>query len=67
MVAFHKKKQCEDENLASTKAALTPALLRTQLQALEWNQDIKPNPVIPSPLSFRWTYVGGIFTPNPCT
>ena len=57
------KKQCQDENLPPTKAALNPALLRAHLQALVWNQDLVQFPETPSPINFGWQKVEDKYEP----
>jgi len=50
-----KKKQAQSEKLPPTRGALHEAILRSHYQAMIWNNDRIPNPVLPSPESYGWT------------
>ena len=53
------KKQAKSQHLPPTQAALHQAVLRAHYQLLIWNNDIVPNPVLPSPEGFGWKWEEG--------
>ena len=60
------KKQMTSEGLPPTKASLYPAIMRANLQAIQWQQDICQHPVIPSPSNMGWKDVEGHFESVSC-
>ena len=54
---FFKKNQKESEKLPPTQAALHQAILHAQYQMMIWNNDIVPNPSLPSPEGYGWTLI----------
>ena len=53
--SLFKKRQAEPDRLPPTKAALHQAILRAHYQLMVWNNDLVPNPVLPSPRGYGWT------------
>ena len=49
-----KKKQAQSEKLPPTQAALEQTVMRANYQAMVWNNDIVPQPQLPSPDNFGW-------------
>ena len=49
-----RKKQAKSERLPPTEAALQQAIMRANYQAMVWNNDIVPDPQLPSPQNFGW-------------
>lgn len=49
-----RKKQAQSDRLPPTRAALHQAILRAHYQMLVWNNDIIPNPELPSPEGYGW-------------
>ena len=49
-----KKKQAESERLPPSPDALRQAILRAHHQAIIWNLDTVPQPVIPPPENYGW-------------
>ena len=52
------KKQAQSERLPPTRDALYEAILRAHYQAIIWNNDIVPNPDVPSPERYGWNLEG---------
>jgi hypothetical protein len=50
-----KKKQAQSERLPPTQAALHQTILRAHYQMMAWNNDVAPNPELPSPQGYGWT------------
>ena len=50
-----KKKQARSEKLPPTQADLEETVMRANYQAMVWNNDILPQPQLPSPETFDWT------------
>jgi len=61
------KKQHQGESPPPTKSSLHPAILRANLQAMQWNQDICQHPQLPSPSLLGWKQVGDQYEPVGCT
>ncbi|KAJ7376732.1 hypothetical protein OS493_033088 [Desmophyllum pertusum] len=49
-----RKKQAESERLPPILAALKEAIKRAHQQCMVWNNDIVPNPELPSPSNYGW-------------
>jgi len=49
-----RKKQAQSDRLPPTQAALYEAILRSHYQLMVWNNDIVPNPQLPSPQNYGW-------------
>ncbi|KAK3741259.1 hypothetical protein QZH41_019956, partial [Actinostola sp. cb2023] len=49
-----RKKQAESERLPPTLAALKESIKRAHHQCMVWNNDIMPNPELPSPSNYGW-------------
>ena len=58
-----RKKQAQSERLPPTQAALRQAILRAHHQALVWNNDVVPNPTLPSPENYGWEMHGEKWVP----
>lgn len=54
-----RKKQAESERLPPTQSTLKEAILRAHYQTMIWNNDIIPNPELPSPETYGWTMEKG--------
>ena len=52
--SLFKKKQAQSERSPPTHGALREALLRTHYQTIVWNNDMVPNPNIPSRENCGW-------------
>ena len=50
------KKQAKSQHLPPTQAVLHQAVLRAHYQLLMWNNNMVPNPVLPSPEGFGWKW-----------
>lgn len=61
------KKQHQGESLPPTTGSLHPAILRANLQAMQWYQDVHQHPQLPSPSVQGWKQVGERFEPIVCT
>jgi hypothetical protein len=61
------KKQTQGENLPPTRESLYPAIARAHYQAMEWFQDDRQHPVLPSPTEFGWKLEKDTFVPVMCT
>ena len=48
------KRQADGENLPPTQESLKQVIYRAHFQALIWQNDIVPNPDIPSPENYGW-------------
>ena len=57
----------KDENLPPTRGALQPAILRANLQALQWQQDLVQHPTLPSPTENGWKKDESHFQPVMCS
>ena len=51
-----KKKQAQSEKRPPTQAALEQTVTRANYQAMVWNNDIVPQPQLPSPHNFGWKW-----------
>lgn len=61
-----RKKQAESERLPPTLAALKEAIKRAHHQCMVWNNDIVPNPELPSPSNYGWKLETGTYQCNIC-
>ena len=59
-------RQAEGETLPPTQESLKQAIYRAHFQALIWQNDIVPNPDIPSPENYGWKIEDGIYVPVSC-
>ena len=58
-----RKKQAQADRLPPTKDALHHAIMRSHFQMMVWNNDIEPNPELPSPSEYGWDLKDGVWVP----
>ena len=49
-----RKSQAQSEKLPPTLSALKQAIMRAHYQCIVWNNDVVPNPELPSPANYGW-------------
>ena len=59
-------KQVNGERLPPTRDSVIPAVKSANFQSLIWEQDERPDPVIPSPHEYGWSIEDGQFVPDKC-
>ena len=59
-------KQVNGERLQPTRDSVIPAVKSANFQSLIWEQDERPDPVIPSPQEYGWSIEDGQFVPDKC-
>ena len=59
-------KQINGERLQPTRDSVIPAVKSANFQSLIWEQDERPDPVIPSPQGYGWSIEDGQFVPDKC-
>ena len=57
------KRQAEAEKLPPTLESLRQTILRAHYQALIWQNDLVPNPIVPPPEKYGWKKDGGTHVP----
>ena len=59
-----KQKKAQSEKLPPTGGALREAILRAHYQLMMWNNDILPNPEVPSPEGYGWKFEENQWAPT---